>query len=94
MPLPTFDTFSAQWRAAGYDEVLERRWAPGQMVDTHTHSFAVQALVVEGELWLTLNGETRHLRPGDSFELKHSEPHAERYGASGAVYWAARRHAA
>jgi hypothetical protein len=36
---------------------------------------------------------TRHLRPGDRFELEHAAPHAERYGGEGATYWAARRNA-
>ena len=27
------------------------------------------------------------------FELAAAAPHAERYGAAGATYWAARRHA-
>ena len=29
---------------------------------------------------------------GDTFELAKDIPHAERYGAGGAVFWAARRH--
>jgi hypothetical protein len=53
----------------------------------------VKALVVAGEMWLTEGDATRHLRAGDRFELARSAPHAERYGAEGATYWAARRHA-
>jgi hypothetical protein len=43
-------------------------------------------------MWLTHDGTTQHLRPGDRFELDEGVPHAERYGAAGATYWAARRH--
>ena len=32
MPLPSFDDFTAQARAQGYDEVLERPWAPGTVL--------------------------------------------------------------
>ena len=60
----------------------------------HKHPFAVRALVVAGEMWLTEGETTRHLLPGDGFELAESAPHAERYGPAGATYWAARRHAA
>lgn len=88
---PTFDEFSALQRALGFDEVLERPWAPDTVVDTHTHSFAVSALVVQGRMWLTVGGQTRELAPGDRFTLARDEPHAERYGPDGAVYWAARR---
>jgi quercetin dioxygenase-like cupin family protein len=51
----------------------------------------VKALVLRGELWLTVDGDTRHLRPGDRFALDRDVPHAERYGAEGAAYWVARR---
>ena len=87
----TFDDFAARWRAEGYDEVLERRWPPGTRLDTHTHDFDAQALVVDGELWLSVGDDTRHLRPGDRFELARQVPHAERYGEAGAVFWVARR---
>lgn len=87
-----FDDFAARARAQGFDEVIERQWAPGTVLDTHTHPFAVQALVVAGEMWLTVGGQTQHLRPGDPFTLEREVPHAERYGAEGATYWVARRH--
>ncbi len=92
-PLPSFAEFEAQARAAGFDEVLQREWAPGLALDTHTHPFAVSALMTQGDLWLTCGGQTRHLQPGDRFELARDEPHAERYGPQGAQFWAARRHA-
>jgi hypothetical protein len=89
--LPSFDDFAAQSRAAGFPEVLERRWNPGVEVAQHGHPFALEALVVEGDMWLTIGNATRHLRPGDRFALARQAPHAERYGDSGAVYWVARR---
>jgi quercetin dioxygenase-like cupin family protein len=91
MNLPTFAEFESRTRAAGATEVLERRWAPGLVLDEHTHPFAVDAVVVEGEMWLSCRGATQHLKAGDRFELAHAEPHAERYGPAGAVYWVARR---
>lgn len=90
---PDFDTFRSEALAEGFDEVLERVWAPGTVLDTHTHPFAAKALVVQGEMWLTAGGQTQHLRPGDLFSLEHGEPHAERYGAEGATYWVARLNA-
>jgi cupin domain len=91
MTQSTFESFAAEHRAAGYDEVLERSWKPNQVVETHTHPFSVQALVVQGEMWLTVGAQTKHLRAGDRFELAHSVPHSERYGSDGATYWVARR---
>jgi quercetin dioxygenase-like cupin family protein len=90
----TYDAFETAARAAGFDEVLVREWQPGQVLETHRHPFAVKALVVRGELWLSEGERVRHLRAGDGFELERDVPHAERYGDEGATFWAARRHTA
>lgn len=86
-PLPTFEQFQRDALARGFDEVLERRWAPGQVLERHTHPFDADALLVEGEMWL----DDRHIGPGGTFQLARGTPHTERYGAAGAVYWVARR---
>jgi len=88
---PTFAEFDAQARAQGFDEVLARQWPALTKLDPHTHGFAVQALVVQGELWLTVGDTTRHLQTGDRFTLERDVPHSERYGDQGATYWVARR---
>jgi len=91
MTTPTFQQFESDALARGAYEVLERRWEPQTTLAEHTHPFAVEALVVQGELWLTLaGGQPQHLRPGDRFEIACAAPHAERYGPEGAVFWAAR----
>lgn len=87
----SFAAFQAEHLAQGFDEVLERQWKPGTVIDTHTHAFAVKALVVQGDMWLTVGADTQHLRAGDPFELAREVPHAERYGPGGATYWVARR---
>lgn len=91
MNLPSFDEFQQKSLAAGFDEVIEREWAPHTVLDTHTHPFAVQAVVTRGEMWLTFNGQTQHLLPGSRFELDRDVPHDERYGPEGAAYWVARK---
>jgi quercetin dioxygenase-like cupin family protein len=91
MNLPSFDEFRQQALAAGFDEVIEREWAANTVLETHTHPFGVQALVTQGEMWLTMNGHTQHLVPGAVFELEPNLPHDERYGAQGATYWVARK---
>ena len=87
-----FADFEALARAQGYDEVVERVWAAGTVLDDHRHPFEVQALVVRGEMWLQVDGgDDRRLLPGDTFALDADVPHRERYGAEGATYWVARR---
>lgn len=91
MSQTTLEAFQADARARGFDEIVERIWDPLTVVDSHTHPFAVRALVVRGEMWLTVGDDVRHLRPGDQFTLDRGVVHAERYGPEGATYWAARR---
>lgn len=91
-PAFTFEKFRDDMLAAGYEEVLERPWPPGAQVPIHTHPFEANALVVQGEMWLTEQGGTaRRLEAGDRFHLQANVPHEERYGPQGAVYWVARR---
>ena len=87
----TFPQFEASAKARGYAEVLERRWEPGQVVPIHSHPFDASAVVVQGEMWLTVDDATQHILPGGTFELARGTPHAERYGSEGATYWVGRR---
>lgn len=89
--LPSFSEYQDQALAQGFDEVVERVWPANKVVDTHTHAFSVKAIMISGEMWLTVGESTQHLLPGDSFTLESGQPHVERYGSSGATYWAARR---
>jgi len=91
MTAQTFESFKTKQLEAGFDEVIERTWQPNTVLDTHTHPFAVDALVVQGEMWLTVNGQTQHLMPQDRFTLARDVAHEERYGAEGATYWVARK---
>ena len=89
----TFEAFEAQARAQGFDEVLVREWQPGQVMHSHTHPFAIDALVVRGEFRLVCGGTERLVRAGEGFELAREVPHEEHYGPEGATFWVARRNA-
>jgi mannose-6-phosphate isomerase-like protein (cupin superfamily) len=91
MTTVTFDGFKQHWLSAGFDEVLERTWPRDTQIPIHTHPFTAQALVQQGEMWLTLDGQTQHLTPGCTFHVPSGTPHAERYGPEGAVFWVARK---
>lgn len=91
--MESFESFRARWLAAGADEVMERRWQPGQVIETHSHPFTADAVVIDGEMWLTHAGKTQRLAAGDTFHIPAGSPHEERYGPNGAAYWVARRNA-
>ncbi|MES2831874.1 MAG: AraC family transcriptional regulator [Pseudomonadota bacterium] len=88
-----FGIFEKEARAAGFDEVLERNWPPNTQLAVHSHPFDASAVIVQGEMWLSFEGVTRHLRSGDTFDLPRGTTHEERYGDEGAKYWVARRSA-
>ena len=92
-PAVSFADFEAASLAEGFNEVVERRWDANEVLEPHRHPFAVKALMVAGELWLTRDENTQHLRPGDAFEIPRNALHSERYGPDGATFWVARRHA-
>ena len=89
----TLEQFGSLMTAAGYHQVIERQWAPGTVLDTHTHPFEANALVVQGRMWLAeAGGHARELTVGDTFHLEPEVPHTERYCAQeGATYWVARK---
>ena len=89
----SFADFADEVRALGFETVVERTWEPSTVVDPHAHDFAAKALIVRGEMWLTVDDVTRHLTVGDTFELAAGVRHAERYGREGAAYWVGRRDA-
>jgi uncharacterized cupin superfamily protein len=90
----TQQAFETAMRAKGFTDFGVRDYASATDAPDHAHEFSVEAMVVRGEMWLTVDGHTRHLRVGDTFELDHAVVHAERYGSEGATYWAARRYRA
>jgi PAS domain S-box-containing protein len=91
-PHVSFADFETASLAEGFDEVVERRWDANEALEPHRHPFAVKALMVAGEMWLTRDEKTQHLRSGDVFEIPREALHSERYGPDGAVFWVARRH--
>lgn len=88
------EIFKRELGERGFAEVLTRNWPANQFIDTHTHSFEVRALVLEGEFVLGCDGQDRLLRAGDIFTLDANRPHTERYGPQGATYLVGRKHPA
>lgn len=91
MTCDTFETFKTHKLSEGYDEVLLREWAPGFANEMHEHPFDTDAVVAQGEYWLTMNGQITHYKTGDAFKVARGVLHSEKYGPEGAVFWAARK---
>jgi len=66
------------------------REANGSLGD-HTHPFEATALILSGNIELTIEGITSNYESGDVFHLKHEQLHSEIYGPNGVHYLAARK---
>lgn len=88
----TPDDFQTALRADGFADVDTRSLPPAQMNAQHSHPFAVRALVLEGEITLTVDGKAQVYRGGDVFTMAAGCEHAEQVGASGVSYMVGRKH--
>jgi hypothetical protein len=76
---------------SGYPEPIEVQQPANGHLDTHTHPFAVRALVVEGYIEIKSESGLRRYSEGDVFELAFEQAHSETYGPAGVKYWASRK---
>jgi quercetin dioxygenase-like cupin family protein len=60
-------------------------------LENHTHAFEAKALILEGDLTLTVAGKKTRYRTGDVFHLMTNETHSERYGPDGVCYLVGRK---
>jgi quercetin dioxygenase-like cupin family protein len=58
---------------------------PGTAVAEHHHINEQAGFVVRGTFTFTIDGETRELRPGDSYVIPADVPHSGQAGPAGAV---------
>jgi len=86
--------FEASLRLDGFTEVETKSQPPGRAVPEHAHPFDVRALVLEGEITLTVDGQGTAYRAGDVFTMAGGCRHAEEVGAEGVRILAGRRHKA
>lgn len=85
IPTPTVcpastEAFAAELAAEGFDAAELREYAPGVFNDTHSHPFAVKALMLEGELTLRCGGQSTTYHAGEVFTMAAGCEHAEQFG--------------
>ncbi len=83
--------FETALRRAGYREIEAKQTQPDFATQPHSHPFDVRALVLEGEMTLSSQGESRTYRAGEIFEMAAGREHSERYGPAGAKTLVGRR---
>ena len=85
-------SFRRERAAEGYEDFNLIDWPAGQVNEMHTHDFRAHALIVEGELTVTVaDGETTTCRAGDTFALDGGIRHEETVGPNGVKLVSARK---
>jgi quercetin dioxygenase-like cupin family protein len=87
----TAETFSRDLARAGFNEPIVVERGPNESLDEHAHPFEARALILEGEITLSLEGRETVYRAGDVFHLPHGARHIEKYGPTGVRYLVGRK---
>lgn len=83
--------FESALRRDGYDEIETKSMKPGMTVPDHTHPFDARALVLDGEISVTWQGQTKTCRQGDVFTMAAGVTHSEQLGPDGVRFLVGRR---
>jgi quercetin dioxygenase-like cupin family protein len=87
-------SFEARLKAEGYPEIRTNEMPPHCHNAEHSHPFDVLALVLEGDITLSVEGSAHTYRAGEQFSMKAGCRHIEDVGSAGVKYLVGRRHVA
>ena len=85
-------SFEVALKRAGFEDITTKVTLNEKHNPEHSHPFEVRAMVLEGALTLTWDGQTKTFKAGDIFTMKRDCPHAESYGLQGAVILSGRKY--
>ncbi len=83
--------FEAALSAEAFDPAVLVQQPVGYSMGEHQHPFDAFALITQGSLSITVNGQEREYRAGDVFRLPANTPHLESAIPHGVSYLAGRR---
>ncbi|MCK8787711.1 cupin domain-containing protein [Roseomonas sp. NAR14] len=86
--------FEAALGRDGFTGVEVKALEPGRATPPHAHPFEVRALVLDGDITLTVDGRQDRYGAGQVFTMAAGHPHAETVGPDGVRYLVGRRAAA
>jgi mannose-6-phosphate isomerase-like protein (cupin superfamily) len=86
--------FETALHSDGYTEVAARDQPPGHATQPHAHEFDIRALVLAGDITLTVDGAKTLYGVGEVFTMPYGRRHTETVGAGGVTTLAGRKYAA
>lgn len=85
------DEFEASLKADGFGEIVTVERPAGYALGEHQHAFDACALIIAGDITLTVSGVATRYSAGQIFRLSAGTPHHETVGAEGLQYRVGRR---
>jgi quercetin dioxygenase-like cupin family protein len=76
----------AQLRREGFKRICVWRDAPGASYPDHTHAALTAHIILDGEMTLTMNGETRTYHAGERCDVPAGTVHSATVGQRGCRY--------
>ena len=87
----TEQDYHADVAARGYEPAIVKQWRAGLLNDEHTHGADLYLYVLDGGMTVTVDGQARHLGPGDACEVPADIRHSELVGHEGVRFQVATR---
>ena len=78
--------FRQQLRSEGFTHIYTWQDRPSAFYPEHTHPTLSAHIILDGEMTLTQNGETRTYRPGDRVDVSAGTVHSAKMGPAGCRY--------
>ena len=91
MTTMTQQAFEAALKAENYDEIVNISKTVGYQMGEHSHAFDAYALILSGDITLTVNGISATYKAGDTFRLAANTMHQESTIPHGVNYLVGRR---
>ena len=91
MPTMTQQDFEAALKAENYPEVVNISKDVGYQMGEHSHAFDAYALILLGDITLTVNGAAATYKVGETFRLAANTLHQESAVPHGVNFLVGRR---
>lgn len=91
MPTMTQQDFEAALKAENYPEVVNISKDVGYQMGEHSHAFDAYALILQGDITLTVNGTAATYKVGETFRLAANTLHQESAVPHGVNFLVGRR---
>lgn len=85
------ETFTAEAKAAGFNDIYERDLTVATGPEPHTHDFDARLMVTGGSITLTIDDKATTYTTGDTCEVPRGTMHAEKVGPKGVQLLVAKR---